>query len=488
MASSTGHGGHGGGPPPAHVSGAHNRFLTKLTIISTLGGLLFGYDTGVIAGALLYMRDDLGLTAVTEGAVVSSLLFGAIIGALLGGKIADALGRKGSILVCAVLFLLGALGSGLSPSIPLMIASRVILGLGVGASSVVVPLYLAELAPVWRRGRMVTINEFMIVTGQLLAFVVNTIIDQTIEGAHVWRIMLTVAAIPAVFLFIGMLALPDTPRWYAVRGRLDDARRVLQRSRDQAEAAEEFNVVAEHAKRDVAEDTGSAVRDLRAFAWMRRLLWIGIGLAIAQQFTGVNTIIYYGTSILESTGLGASASIVATVTLGVVSVIGVITGIILLGHFNRRSLLQFGFAAVAISHIVLALSFQLPESTFRSYLILAAMLVFMFCMQTFAGPIVWLVLSEIFPMTIRGFAMGVSIACLWAANAFISFMFPIVAEGLGSTPVFLVFAVINAVSFLFVRRFMPETRGRTLEELEDDFRTHDATHYVHEAPAGVHGS
>jgi major inositol transporter-like SP family MFS transporter len=137
---------------------------------------------------------------------------------------------------------------------------------------------------------------------------------------------------------------------------------------------------------------------------MRRLLWIGIGLAVAQQFTGVNTIIYYGTTILESTGLGASASIVATVTLGTISVIGVITGIILLGYFNRRPLLMFGFASVAISHIVLALSFQLPESTFRSYLILAAMLVFMFCMQTFAGPIVWLVLSEIFPMTIRGFA------------------------------------------------------------------------------------
>ena len=480
--------GHGGGPPPAHVSGPHKRFLTRLTIISTLGGLLFGYDTGVIAGALLYMRDDLGLTSVAEGAVVSSLLFGAIIGALLGGKIADALGRKGSILVCAVLFLVGALGSGLSPTVPLMIASRVILGLGVGASSVVVPLYLAELAPAWRRGRMVTINEFMIVTGQLLAFVMNTIIDQTIQGAHVWRVMLTVAAIPAIFLFAGMLVLPDTPRWYAVKGRLDDARRVLERSRDQAEAAEEYNIVALHAQRDVEEDKGSAIGDLRAFAWMRRLLWIGIGLAVAQQFTGVNTIVYYGTTILESTGLGASASIVATITLGMISVIGVITGIILLGKINRRPLLMFGFAAVAISHIILAASFLLPESTFRSYFILGAMLAFMFCMQTFAGPIVWLVFSEIFPMTIRGFSMGVSIACLWAANTFISFMFPILAEGLGSTPVFLLFAVINAVSFLFVRKYMPETRGRTLEELEDDFRTHDASHYVHEAPVGVHGS
>src|SRR3954463_5227871 len=199
-----------------------------------------------------------------------------------------------------------------------------------------------------------------------------------------------------------MLALPDTPRWLAVKGRLDDARRVLERSRDPAEAAEEYNIVAVHAQRDVEEDKGSAIGDLREFAWMRRLLWIGIGLAIAQQFTGVNTIVYYGTTILKSTGLGASASIVATVSLGLISVIGVIVGIYLLGIFNRRPLLMFGFGSVAVSHVVLAGSFLLPESTFRSYLILVAMLTFMFCMQTFAGPLVWLMLSEIFPMTIRG--------------------------------------------------------------------------------------
>ncbi len=483
----TGRAGAGSRAPAGAAPGAHNRFLVKLTIISTLGGLLFGYDTGVISGALLYMRDDLDLSSLAEGTVVSSLLFGAILGALLGGKMADALGRRGSILICAVLFLVGALGSGLAPGVPLMVVSRIILGLGVGAASVTVPVYLAEMAPAHRRGRIVTINEFMIVTGQLLAFVVNTIIDQTIQGAHVWRVMLTVAAIPAVFLFLGMLVLPDSPRWYAVKGRLEDTRRTLNLSRDRAEADEEYNVVVEHAKRDVAEDKGAALRDLKAFAWMRRLLWIGIGLAVAQQFTGVNTIVYYGTTILESTGLGASASIVATISLGAISVIGVATGIILLGIFNRRPLLMFGFASVAVSHVVLALSFLLPESTFRSYLILGAMLAFMFCMQTFAGPLVWLMLAEIFPMTIRGFAVGISVACLWAANTFISFVFPIVAEGLGSTPVFLMFAVINAVSLLFVIKYVPETRGRTLEELEDDFRTHHPANFVREAPVGVHG-
>jgi major inositol transporter-like SP family MFS transporter len=156
--------------------------------------------------------------------------------------------------------------------------------------------------------------------------------------------------------------------------------------------------------------------------------------------------------------------------------------------FGRSALSNFAFAAVAVSHVVLGLSFLLPESAFRSYLILAAMLVFMFCVQCFLAPVLWLVLSEIFPMTIRGFAMGISVACLWAANTLISFVFPIVAGALGSTAVFLALAVINVVSFLFVLKYVPETRGRTLEELEDDFRTHDATQFVHEAPAGVHGS
>jgi MFS transporter, SP family, major inositol transporter len=461
---------------PRRGPGAHNRFLVKLTVISTLGGLLFGYDTGVIAGALLSMRTDLHLSSLQEGTIVSSLLFGAAFGALLGGKMADAFGRRGSILVCAVLFLLGALGSSVAPNVGLMVVARIVLGLGVGAASVTVPVYLAEMAPARRRGRMVTINELMIVSGQLLAFVVNSIIDQVVHDPHVWRWMLAAAATPAVFLLIGMFFLPDSPRWYAIKGRLDDTRHVLSLSRTDAEAAEEYNVIAEHAKRDVEEDTGAAIRDLREFAWMRRILWIGIALAVAQQFTGVNTIVYYAPTILEATGLGASASLVATISVGIVAVLGAVTGIVLLGFFNRRPLLIFGFSAVAGSHVILALSFLLPGSNFRSYLILGAMLLFMLSMQTFAGPLVWLILSEIFPMTIRGFAMGISVFMLWLANTLISFVFPIMGQAFGSTAVFALLAVINAISLTFVIKFLPETRDRTLEELEDDFRDHAATH------------
>src|SRR6185312_16534144 len=203
-----------------------------------LGGLLFGYDTGVISGALLYMKTDLNLTPFTEALVVSSLLFpGAAFGALLGGKLADQLGRKGSLLVCAGLFLFGALICATAPNVVIMTIGRILLGFGVGAAATTCPLYLAEMAPAHRRGRMVTINELMIVGGQFLAFSINVLIDSLFSSTHVWRWMLIVAVIPAIALFIGMFFLPDSPRWYAVRGRLDDTRRVLTLSRSPEEAA-----------------------------------------------------------------------------------------------------------------------------------------------------------------------------------------------------------------------------------------------------------
>jgi major inositol transporter-like SP family MFS transporter len=479
----------GGHPAGAGArSGSNTAFLVRLTIISTLGGLLFGYDTGVISGALPFLVDDLHLSTVQEATVVSSLLFGAMFGALIGGKMSDALGRKGALRVCSILFFFGAIGAATAPAFGVMVAARIVLGLAVGAAAATVPVYLAEMAPAHRRGRMVTINELMIVGGQLLAFSINALINWIWGGADVWRWMLAIAATPAVFLFFGLFFLPDSPRWYAVRGRFEDARRVLNRSRTAAEAAEEYNVVIQHAKQDVSEDRGAAIRDLRAYARMRRLLWIGIGLAIVQQATGINTVNYYAPTILKSAGVGTSAALLLTVTVGVVGVIGTVLGIVLLGFVNRRPLLMTGFVGVAAGHALLALMFLLPESKVRAYLILAGMLVVVFFVQTFIGTLVWLLLSEIFPMTVRGFAMGCAVFILWTTNTVISFVFPPLVSALGSTPTFGLFAIINAISFFFVLRFCPETRGRTLEELEDDFRTHDAAHLVHTAPAGIHGS
>lgn len=445
-------------------------YLARLTVISTLGGLLFGYDTGVISGALLYMNDSLNMSAVEEATVVSALLFpGAAVGALTGGRMADKLGRRGSLLVCALLFLLGAMGCALAPTVTFMIAARIVLGLGVGAAAVTCPLYLAEMAPAHLRGRMVTINELMIVTGQMLAFAINALLDALIHDNEVWRSMLGIASIPALALLAGMLLLPESPRWYAIRGRLEDSHRVLNLSRSPEEAAAEFEEIA-LAARTAKKERGHALRDLRNNPWMRRLLWIGIGLATVQQATGINTVNYYAPTILEKSGLGVSASLVATIGVGVTSVLMTILGIWLLGFVGRRRMLVIGFSGVVGSQALLAIVFLLPQSDLASYTILAAMMLFVAFVQCFIGTCVWLLLSEMFPLAIRGFAMGIAVFALWTVNAAISFLFPIVVNALGSTGTFGLFVLVNLVSLAFVIKFVPETKGHSLEDLEAHFR------------------
>jgi major inositol transporter-like SP family MFS transporter len=429
-------------------------------VISTLGGLLFGYDTGVISGALLYMRDDLAMSTGEEAWVVSSLLFpGAAFGALLGGRIADALGRKRSLLVCAGIFLIGAIACAIAPNVAIMVIARIFLGFGVGAAAVACPLYLAEMAPADKRGRMVTINELMIVTGQLLAFAINALLAVLISDTHVWRIMLAVASVPAIILLVGMLLLPESPRWFGARGRLDEARLVLSKSRTPEEVEAELAEIAQNATVE-GDQRRHAWRALRDNRWMRRLLYIGFGLATVQQATGINTVNYYAPSILTQTGLGDQAALIATIGVGLTSVVMTIVGIWLIG-----------FSGVVGSQIVLALVFLLPQSDAVSYLILAAMMLFVAFVQGFIGTVVWLLLSEIFPLAIRGLAMGLAVFVLWTVNAFISFVFPQIVEGIGSTWTFALFAAINAVSLWFVLTQVPETKGRSLETLETDFRT-----------------
>lgn len=444
------------------------RFLTRLTVIATLGGLLFGYDTGVISGALLYMKDDLHLSSFGEATVVSSLLFpGAALGALFGGRIADKIGRKRMLLLCGAIFLVGAVGCASAPDVQIMVAARIVLGFGVGAASVTCPLYLAEMAPPDRRGRMVTINELMIVTGQMLAFAINALLDHVIQNPHVWRIMLAVAAVPAVALLVGMTFLPDSPRWYGLKNRFDEARAVLGLSLDTKEADAEFAAIVEHAERTLTKRTPWTV--IRDVPWIRKVVLIGCGLAVVQQATGINTVNYYAPTILEESGLGVSASLIATIAVGVTSVVTTVIGIVLLGYVGRRTMLLIGFAGVAASQGALALTFLWSESTTRSYVILACMVVFVAFVQMFIGTCVWLLLSEIFPMSIRGFAMGIAVFILWCTNAAISFLFPVLNSALGSTGTFGLFVAVNLVSLYFVWKCVPETRGTTLEELEDRF-------------------
>ena len=278
----------------------HKKNLKKITLISTFGGLLFGYDTGVINGALPFMsgKDQLNLSPLTEGLVTSSLLFGAAFGAILGGRLSDRFGRRKVILYLALMFFIATLGCTFAPGVISMVIFRTLLGLAVGGASVTVPTFLAEMSPAENRGRIVTQNELMIVTGQLLAFTFNAVIGNMFgEAANVWRYMLVIATLPAVILWFGMLVVPESPRWLASKGKIGDALRVLQQVREENRAQAELKDI-QKAANDEVQTERATMKDF-AVPWARRIVFLGIGIAIVQQITGVNSIMYYGTIILK---------------------------------------------------------------------------------------------------------------------------------------------------------------------------------------------
>ena len=446
-------------------------FLFRLTMIASLGGLLFGFDTGVISGALVYLHETFALTPVTEGLVVTSLLFpGATAGALLGGPLADRAGRKQSLVTSGVVFLISTITCALAPNVAVLVLGRIALGFAVGVASVVVPLYLAEMPPASQRGRIVTVNQLMLVIGLFLAFVMNAVLANLISDQTVWRYMLGVAFIPAAAFLIGMLRLPDTPRWYASKGMLSEARRTLQRAHLAERVESEYKQITDLVDADAKKGEVTAFATLRAEPWMKRLIVVGVILAVAQQTTGINVVMYYAPTVLEDSGLTRSASLLASVTVGIAMIVFTVVGMWILGLTGRRKMMLIGFSGVAASHLGLLVSYLLPESTLRSYLILLFMLSVTAFMVTFLGTTGFLVLSELFPLPIRGFAMGASLGGLWVANSTISFLFPILAERYGSMAVFSGFVVLNVLAALFALRYIPETKGRTLEELEIELR------------------
>jgi MFS transporter, SP family, major inositol transporter len=455
---------------PPLTAGPHQRRLDVITIVATLGGLLFGYDTGVINGALEPMKADLGLTATGEGLVTSTLLVGAAIGAAACGKLNDTLGRKKTLTILAVLFFVGTIGGVLAPNLAVMIPSRVILGIAVGGASVTVPVYLAELAPTERRGSLAGRGELAIVVGQLLAFAINAIIG-TVWGEQpgVWRYMLAVAAIPAVGLFVGMLQMPESPRWLISKNRHDEALEVLMQVRSEERARAEMEEVEFlHEEEEQAKMGGW--KDLQ-MPWVRRLFIAGIGVAIAQQCTGINSIMYYGTQVLTLAGFSASAALIANVANGVLAVIGsAICLFYLMDRVPRRKLIIGGFIATTTAHgLIVISSFLLPDGLTKAFVVLVFMVLFVFCMQLALNIPVWVIISEIFPLDIRGLGMGVSVLCLWVTNAIIAFLFPILVETIQIEGAFLVFVVLGLIAIAFLTKFLPETRGRSLEELEEAF-------------------
>lgn len=440
-----------------------------IAFIATFGGLLFGYDTGVINGAVDPMKADLGLTPVTQGFTVSILIFGAALGAAVGGKFSDISGRRQTILMLSGIFIVGTIGEAISPNWQVLSAFRFILGLAVGGASTTVPVYLAEVAPTERRGSLVTRNEIMIVSGQFAAFIINAVI-MTVWGDYpgIWRYMLVIGVLPAFALLIGMLRVPESPRWLNEQNRRDDALDVLKqiRSRERAEAeiAEVDSLVEQQSRCGQWSDL--------TVPWVRRLIIIGAVLGIFQQFTGINAIMYYGTQLLENSGFSDNGAVIANTLNGLFSVLGITVGILLINKIDRRTMLIGGFFLIALFHVLVGLSAMfMPEVALKPYLVLVFVVAFVFSMQGTLGPLVWLILSEIFPLKIRSFAMGVCVFVLWLANALVAFGFPPIVAALGIGPTFFMFSAISVLGLIFTVSVVPETRGKSLEDFENQARS-----------------
>jgi MFS transporter, SP family, sugar:H+ symporter len=430
-----------------------------------LGGMLFGYDTGVISGAILFITPALELTPFLEGLVVASLLLGAAAGAGSAGPLSDRLGRRNLILIAAVIFTIGALGAGLAPGVGTLVLFRVVLGIAVGAAALIVPLYLSEIAPTEIRGAISSLNQLMITVGILLAFIVNALL----ANSEAWRWMLGLAVVPSLILLVGMYFMPETPRWLVSRGREDEARDVLMRSRSEQEAENEIREIKE-----VEREEEGGLQELLA-PWVRPALIVAIGLAVFQQIVGINTIIYYAPTTLKNVGYGDAAAIYANLIIGAINVVMTLIAIRFIDRVGRKPLLLGGLVGMVISLTVLGLSTLLlsePSSPTDTVAIITLLCLAGFIISFAAtwGPTVWVMLPEVLPLRIRGTAMGVAIFLHWIANFVVSQTFPSLLAALGPGIPFLGYAVIGVLAFIFVSAFVTETKGRSLEEIESDLQ------------------
>ncbi len=429
-----------------------------IAAVAALSGLLFGFDTAVINGALVFMPAELGLTTGGTELATSSLLVGCALGAAAAGWLTDRLGRKRVLIVAALLFAVSAIGAALPRGLGGFVAARLVGGLAIGVGSVLAPLYIAEISPRAIRGRLVSLNQMAIVSGILLAYLVNWLLSSL--GPSSWRLMFASAAIPSVVFFAALLFVPESPRFLVERGREPEALAVLARVSGAEPAAAELREIRDA----VAQETGT-LRELFEHR-LRRPLGIAVFLAVFQQITGINTVIYYGALIFKQQVGAASdaAAIGANVIIGVVNFLTTIVALWLIDRLGRRPLMISASAGMAVSLFALGLLFRVQPVP--ASLVLAVILVYVASFGVGLGPGVWVVIAELFPTRIRGRAMSIATVSLWAACILITATFLSLVEAVGSTGAFWVYAAMSVLNLVLIARVMPETKGRSLEEIE----------------------
>ncbi len=476
---------------------AHRTNVRVIAAVAAMGGLLLGFDTGVISGAQNFLQDPRGW-GVSDGAlewITTSVLIGAIIGAAFSGKITDLAGRRRVVLITAVLFTLGALFTGAAPSVALLVAGRIIIGLAIGVASYTVPLYISEISPVRIRGWLVTLNQLMITIGILVSYISDYLIADD-ANPFSWRWMFYVGVIPAILLFAGMLFVPETPRWLIGKGRLQEGKKVLARVEDPELVEESFRNIRKEVERE--ERTGesyggngleghrkrpeSRMKSRLKLAgnyrellqpWLRAPLMIAVGLMFFQQMTGINTIIYYSPKIFKLAGIESNTlAILPSIVIGSLSVICTLISMSIIDRIGRRTLYFIGMSGMTLSLAGMGFSFFMEEQLGDSlkYFAMASTFLYIIFFAVSLGPLAWLIISEVFPLKVRGVGMSIGSLSVWLFNAIVTFTFLKLVNALTPAGAFWVYGAIGILALFWGNRYLPETRGISLESLEQHWK------------------
>lgn len=440
-------------------------FYIVIATLAAFAGILFGYDTGVVSGAILFINDEFNLSAQSNGLVVSSVLLGALLGAVFSGRLADHLGRKKLLLLDALIFIFGTIATAISGTISLIIAGRIVVGIAIGIASYVAPLYISEISPAKYRGGLVSLNQLAITMGILISYIV----DYYFAPHAQWRWMFAVGVLPAVIFFIGMLFLPDSPRWIAGKGHAQKALLILQKIYNDKNLAQ-AELIAIQKTMKQQENGGWR---LLFSPFIRSTLTIGIGLAILQQVTGINTIIYYAPTIFKMAGFASAASaILATMGVGVVFVVSTIIALPLMDTLGRRPLLLIGLAGMAMSLLALSIAFKSPDhAETLKWVSMSSMVIYIACFGFSLGPIMWLMISEIYPLKVRGLGSSLATAANWGSNMLVAYTFLSMVQFLGASGTFLIYFLISLLGLAFIYLLVPETKHITLEQIETSLQS-----------------
>lgn len=434
--------------------------IVMVSVIAALGGLLFGYDTGIIGVALLGLSKDFALSDSLKQIVTGAIIFGAIFGVFGTGAISDRIGRRWSIVLVGLIFTVGSVMSAMAPTVAFLIVSRFVLGLSAGSATQIIPVYIAEVTPPASRGKLVVMFQFMVVFGILVAYLTGFALGDD------WRLMFALGTIPAVVLMVGMLVLPESPRWLVNQQREQEALAILARVRmDRGKAEDEMEEI-----KDISARPEGSWADLFS-PWIRPALVAGAGIAMFSQITGNNALLYYAPTILVQAGFGDNASVLASIGGIALVNISTILGIFLVDRIGRRKFLLWMVPGSAVAMAIMALLFMggMPESSSAQYLLIACMAIYMALNCSF-GVCLWLINAEVYPLFVRGKGASVGAFSHWSFDLLVTLTTLTLINALGTSGAFWLYALITCAAIVFIIRYVPETKGRSLEQIEADLK------------------